>query len=47
MPAFHLLALLGIIILWFLLAFVFKPVGRFTSKLFGDAIDIMKGKEAE
>ena len=47
MPAFYLLAIIGIVLLWFALAFAFKGVGKFSSKFFGDAIDIIKEKESE
>lgn len=39
MPAFYILVALGIVLLWFLLAFVFKPVGKFFYRLWQDAVD--------
>lgn len=42
MPAFYLLVFLGIILLWFLLSFLFKPIGRFFHRLWKDAVDAME-----
>lgn len=39
MPAFYFLVILGLILLWFLLAFLFKPLGRFFKRLWNDAIE--------
>ena len=41
MPAFYLLVIIGVVLLWFALAFLFKPVGRFFHRLYQDAIDEM------
>ena len=39
MPAFYILVILATVSLWFLLAFVFKPIGKFFHRLWRDAID--------
>ena len=44
-PAFIILVILGAIILWFLLSFVFMPLGRFVYKVVKDAFDIMNKEE--
>lgn len=41
MPAFWILVLLGLVLLWFLLSFLFKPLGKFFSRLWSDAMDAM------
>lgn len=41
MPVFYLLVIIGVVVLWFLLAFMFKPVGRFFHRIYRDAIDEM------
>lgn len=51
-PAFVILVLLGVVILWFLLSFAFMPFGRFLYRIWKDAIDEMnkddkEGKEKE
>lgn len=43
--AFYLMVVMAIIAFWFLLAFVFKPVGKFLYKIFKDAEDAMKDEE--
>jgi flagellar biogenesis protein FliO len=35
--AFYLLLLIAIVLLWFALAFLFKPIGNFFSRLWEDA----------
>jgi|P1105metagenome_2_1110788.scaffolds.fasta_scaffold00162_61 Sec-independent protein translocase protein TatA len=37
MPVFYILLILGVVLLWFLLPFCFKPIGRLANKLYGDA----------
>lgn len=39
MPAFYILVILGVVLLWFLLSFMFKPVGKFFHRLYQDAAD--------
>ena len=41
MPAFMILVVLGLILLWFLLAFLFRPLGRVVNKLWSDAMSTM------
>ncbi len=43
--AFYLMVVMAIIAFWFLLAFVFKPVGKFLYKIFKDAEDAMKDED--
>lgn len=42
MPVFYFLVVLAAILLWFLLAFMFKPVGRFFHRLWSDAIEAIE-----
>lgn len=44
-PAFIILVILGAILLWFLLSFVFIPLGKLVYKVVKDAIDIMNKDE--
>lgn len=46
-PAFIILIILGMIVLWFLLSFVFLPLGKLVYKVVKDAIDIMNKNENE
>ena len=46
-PAFVILVLLGTVVLWFLLSFVFYPFGRFLYRIWKDAIDEMNKEEKE
>lgn len=41
MFAFYILVCIGLVFLWFLLAFLFKPIGRFFCRLWSDAEDAM------
>ena len=41
MPVFYLLVIIGVIALWFLLAFLFKPIGKFFHRLGEDVKDAM------
>lgn len=38
-PAFVILVILGAVLLWFLLSFVFFPLGKVVYRLWKDAID--------
>lgn len=42
MPAFYLLVFLGIVLLWFLLAFMYKPIGKFFHRIWKDAVDAIE-----
>lgn len=39
MPVFWFLVILGVIALWFLLAFTYKGIGRFFKNIFKDSVD--------
>ena len=41
MPVFYILVILAAILLWFLLAFMFKPMGKFGHRIWKDAVDAM------
>ena len=44
-PAFVILVILGAVLLWFLLSFVFFPLGKFVYRLWKDAIDEMNRED--
>lgn len=46
-PFLILLILIGAVLLWFLLVFLFKPIGRITGKIVKDAIETMNEEESE
>ena len=46
-PFFILLVILGVVILWFLLSFLFKPLGKIVSKVLQDTFNIMNEEESE
>lgn len=46
-PVFVLLVILAAILLWFLLSFVFYPLGRLICRLVKDAVDEMKREDKE
>lgn len=41
MPVFMILVFLGAVLLWFLLAFAFRPLGKVGNKLWSDAKSAM------
>lgn len=41
-PAFVILVLLGAVVLWFLLSFVFIPLGKFVYRIYKDAMNQME-----
>ena len=45
--AFYLLLFIAVVLLWFALAFLFKPIGNFFSRLWEDAKREMKSEEKE
>ncbi len=47
MPAFYLIAFIGIVLFFFLLSFIYEPLGKLVKKIFGDAIDIMKNNDSD
>lgn len=44
-PVFVFLVILGAVVLWFLLSFVFFPIGKFIYRIGKDAIDEMNREE--
>ena len=44
-PVFIFLVILGAIVLWFLLSFVFYPLGKFIYRIGKDAMDEMNREE--
>lgn len=44
-PAFVILVFLGAVILWFLLSFVFIPLGKFVYRIYKDAVNQMEQKD--
>lgn len=46
-PLFIFLVFLGTILLWFLLAFLFKPIGNIISRLVSDVMDAMEIDDTE
>lgn len=47
MPVFYFLVFLAIVLVFFLLSFIYKPLGKIIKSIFGDAIDIMNEKNEE
>lgn len=41
MPVFYILVILAAILLWFLLSFMFKPMGKLGHRIWQDAVDAM------
>lgn len=46
-PAFIILIILGAVALWFLLSFVFFPLGKFIYRIWKDAVDEINREESE
>lgn len=46
-PVFWLIVILGAVILWFLLAFIFYPFGKFLWKIANDAIEELDKDDKE
>lgn len=44
--AFWLLIIIVIVVVWFLLGFIFKPVGRIAHKIFSDVADIISEEDS-
>lgn len=42
MPAFYILVFLGLVALFFLLAFMFRPIGKFFHRIWQDAVDAIE-----
>lgn len=47
MPGFGILVLIGCVALWFLLAFLYKPIGKFLYRIFKDAADELNDNETK
>lgn len=47
MPALFILVTIGCVLLWFLLAGIYKPVGRFFYRIFKDAKDEMTEEDSD
>lgn len=47
MPVFYILVFIAAILLWFLLAFMFKPMGKIGHKVWQDAVDAINEEENE
>ena len=47
MPVFYILVFIAAILLWFLLAFMFKPMGKLGHKVWQDAVDAINEEENE
>lgn len=45
MFAFYVLVLLCLVALWFLLAFMFKPIGKFFHRIWKDVIDAIEDED--
>lgn len=45
MPVFYFLVVLCLVLLWFLLSWVFKPLGKLVYRLWKDAKDAINEKE--
>jgi len=44
-PVFVILVISGAVLLWFLLSFVFYPLGKFIYRIWKDAVNEMKKKD--
>lgn len=44
-PALLIIVLIALVALWFLLSFLFRPMGKFTYRIYKDAVDEINKKE--
>ena len=44
-PALLIIVLIVLVALWFLLSFLFRPMGKFTYRIYKDAVDEINKKE--
>lgn len=44
-PAFAILIIVGLVALWFLLSWLYKPLGKFIYRIGKDAVDAMTEEE--
>lgn len=47
MPVFYILVFIAAILLWLLLAFMFKPMGKLGYRMWQDAMDAINEEENE
>ena len=47
MPVFYILVFITAVLLWFLLAFMFKPIGKLGHRIVKDAVDAINEEENE
>ena len=47
MPVFYILIFIAAVLLWFLLAFMFKPMGKLGHRIWQDAVDAINEEENE
>lgn len=47
MPVFYILVFIAAVLLWFLLAFMFKPMGKLGHRIWQDAVDAINEEENE
>ena len=47
MPVFYILVFVAAILLWFLLSFMFKPMGKIGHRIGKDAVDAINEEENE
>ena len=45
MPVFYILVFVAAILLWFLLAFMFKPMGKLGHRVWQDAVDAINEED--
>ena len=45
MPVFYILVFIAAILLWFLLAFMFKPMGKLGHRVWQDAVDAINEED--
>lgn len=46
-PIFVFLVVIGVVILWFLLAFAFRPLGKIVRKIWMDAVNEINKEDVE
>ena len=44
-PAMMIIIVLSVVLLWFLLAFLYKPIGKLFYRIYKDAIDEIKSED--
>lgn len=46
-PALLIIVFITLVVLWFLLSFLFRPMGKFTYRIYKDAVDEINKTEKE